>query len=295
MTLIKLVICCSLTLGLATVCSAKEWRGIVPLESTRADVERLLGVPKQKSSLAHYYRFHDELAVVWFQSQPCDQCWGWHVPVETVTTLGVIPLSARAPEPAVIEGFKSDTNGGFVYYTNEVDGLTVETHNGKVTSVEYGPEKRLDDLRCVPKDCFAHPSRSFDEYSLVRWEDEKARLNNFGIRLKEETGGRGVIVVSGPTEAERAKLLKHAVRARRHLETLGLEPQRILIADGGYREISLFALSAYTIGGFRYRIYLWPEKDPPKTADQEGYKNETSVLVMREYLRHPVANQRSPT
>jgi len=42
MILIKLVICCSVTLGLATVCVAKEWRGIVPLKSTRADVERLV-------------------------------------------------------------------------------------------------------------------------------------------------------------------------------------------------------------------------------------------------------------
>ena len=265
MILIKLVICCSLTLGMATVCSAKEWRGLVPLKSTRADVERLLGEPKQKSSFAYYYRFHDELAVVWFQSEPCDQCsWDWHVPVGTVTTIGVIPLSVEAPKPSQIEGFKSeDTNGGFVYYTNEVDGLTVETHKGRVTSLQYGPEKRFDDLRCVPKDCIVDPSRSFDEYSLLRWEDEKARLDNFAIRLRKEMG-RGVIVVSGPNEAQRAKLLKHAVRARKHLATVGLEPQRILIADGGYREVPLFALSFYSIGSFKYRIHLWLQEDPKK-------------------------------
>jgi hypothetical protein len=275
MTLIKFVICCSLILGLVTVCSAKEWRGIVPLKSTRADVENLLGAPKQKSSFANYYRFHDELAVVWFQSQPCDQCsWDWHVPVETVTTIGVIPLSAHAPKPSDIEGFKSeDANGGVIYYTNEVDGLTVETLNGKVTSLQYGPEKRLEDLRCVPKDCIADPSGNFDEFSLLRWEDEKARLDNFGIRLKEEMG-RGVIVVSGPSEVQRAKLLKHAVRARKHLETVGLEPQRILIADGGYREISLFALSFYSIGSFKYRIYLWSQPDPQKPSTRTVTKTK---------------------
>jgi hypothetical protein len=264
MTLIKFVICCSLTLGLATVCSAKEWRGIVPLKSTRADVERLLGVPKQRSEFGYLYRFHEELAVVWFQSAPCGQCGlGWHVPVGTVTTIGVIPLSAHVPKPSDIEGFKSkDTNGGFVYYTNEVDGLTVETHMGKVTSLQYGPAKSLENFQCVPN-CIVDFSRIFDEYSLLRWEDEKARLDNFGIRLKEEMG-RGVILVSGPNEVQRAKLLKHAVRARKHLETVGLEPQRILIADGGYRETSLFVLSSYSIGSFKYQIYLWPEKDPQK-------------------------------
>lgn len=100
-------------------------------------------------------------------------------------------------------------------------------------------KKSLANLRCVPRDCIVDVSRNFDEFSLLRWEDEKARLDNFAIHLTEEMG-RGVIVVSGPTEAQRAKLLKHAVRARKHLETVGLEPQRILIADGGYREISLF-------------------------------------------------------
>jgi len=275
MTLMKLVICCSVTLGLATVCVAKEWRGIVPLKSTRADVERLLGEPKQKSSFAYYYRFHDELAVVWFQSRPCDQCGlGWHVPVETVTTIGVIPLLAQAPKPSDIEGFKSEvTDGGFVYYTNEVDGLTVETLKGKVTSLQYEPEKRLEHLWCVPGDCIVDFSRNFDEYSLLSWEDEKARLDNFGIRLKEEMG-RGVIVVSGPNEAQRAKLLNHAVRARKHLETIGLEPQRILIADGGYREMSLFELSFYSIGGFKYRVYLRPEKDPQKPPTRKLTKTK---------------------
>jgi hypothetical protein len=277
MTLIKFVICCAITLGVATVCSAKDWRGIVPLKSTRADVEKLVGVPKQRSEVGSYYRFHDEIAVVWFQSQPCDQCsWDWHVPVGTVTTIGVIPLSAHAPKPSDVDGFKSkDNNGGFVYYTNEVDGLTIETHKGKVTSLQDGPEKRFENLRCVPKDCIADPSGSFDEYSLLRWEDEKARLDNFGIRLKEEMG-RGVIVISGPNEVQRAKLLKHAVRARRHLETLGLEPQRILIADGGYRETSLFALSFYSIGSFKYRIYLWLQPDPQKPSTRAMTKTKLS-------------------
>jgi hypothetical protein len=86
MTSIKIVFCCSLISGLAAVCSAKEWRGIVPLKSDRADVERLLGVPNQRSAFGYYYRFHDVLAVVWFQSEPCDQCgWGWRVSPDTVT------------------------------------------------------------------------------------------------------------------------------------------------------------------------------------------------------------------
>src|SRR5918912_1814912 len=40
----------SLILALNFVVLAKGWRGIVPLHSTRADVEQLLGAPNRKSN-----------------------------------------------------------------------------------------------------------------------------------------------------------------------------------------------------------------------------------------------------
>src|SRR5436190_1205603 len=46
---------------------AKSWRGIVPLKSTRADVERLLGTP---NSLGRY-EFGDERAYVQYRENPC--------------------------------------------------------------------------------------------------------------------------------------------------------------------------------------------------------------------------------
>src|SRR6266849_4384328 len=44
-TLRRIVLSFLLLLTGAVTSLAKEWRGIVPLHSTRADVERLLGVP----------------------------------------------------------------------------------------------------------------------------------------------------------------------------------------------------------------------------------------------------------
>jgi len=37
-------------LTMSNNCDAKAWRGIVPLKSTRADVERLLGTPTVDSA-----------------------------------------------------------------------------------------------------------------------------------------------------------------------------------------------------------------------------------------------------
>lgn len=45
---------------LPTIAQAKGWRGIVPLKSTRADVERLLGVPGKHGR----YQFDEERAYV---------------------------------------------------------------------------------------------------------------------------------------------------------------------------------------------------------------------------------------
>src|SRR3954470_1973437 len=80
----------------ANACLAKEWRGVVPLRSTRADVERLLGAPKQRTPDSFYYSSPDEIAVVWFQTKSCDSGsvkidMGWNVPVGNVTNIGVIP------------------------------------------------------------------------------------------------------------------------------------------------------------------------------------------------------------
>src|SRR5438876_4210923 len=46
---------------------AKSWRGIVPLKSTRADVERLLG---KENSLGRY-QFAEERAYVLYRENPC--------------------------------------------------------------------------------------------------------------------------------------------------------------------------------------------------------------------------------
>lgn len=245
---------------------AKEWRGIVPLHSTRADVERLLGTPKQSTDYAFYYSLPDEIAVVWFQSQSCDEFGiGWNVPPGTVTSIGVLPKVDYHKEK-FLDGSKFnvlDANAGLFYYTDEVDGLTVETFNGIVTSLDYTPIKREGNLRCpqIRKCCIDFFSE-FDEYGDLSPEDEKARLDNFAIVLKERLD-RGVMVVYGTSRTERSKIMKRAERAKKYLvRKQGIEAQRILIVDGGYRELSATRLNLQTIGGVNSGIYLFPDPDP---------------------------------
>lgn len=47
---------------------ASEWRGIIPLKSTRSDVERLLGQPNQLGR----YEIENERAIIWYSEGPCE-------------------------------------------------------------------------------------------------------------------------------------------------------------------------------------------------------------------------------
>lgn len=253
-----------LTLVVASMSVAKEWRGIVPLKSTRLDVERLLGTPTEKSDAGYLYKLRAEWVAIWFQTEPCDNCGlGWNIPLGTVTTIGIIPRLVR-PKERFIDVSRAKTlneKAGFIYYTNEVEGLSVESFNGRVTHITYGPTEHQASLACPRGDCIVDFFPRFDEYANLSWEDEKARLDNYAIQLKN-TMGRGAVVVYGNNSLERQKLIKRAMRARKHLQSRGIDAVRILIVDGGYREQSLFELNVYLMGGLAERIYIFPERNP---------------------------------
>ncbi len=259
----KILMSGTVALFLATVCSAREWRGIIPLKSTQTDVERLLGTPTSKSDTKYLYKRPTELAVIWFQAEPCGQCGlGWNVPSGTVTSIGVVPRFLYGKEKFidVNKAVKEKENAGFIYYSNRADGISVETFNGRVTQVTYTPTEQQRSLACPRGDCIVDFFTKIDEYSNLSWEDEKARLDNYAIELKKNMA-RGLIVIYGNDRVERKKLLKRAMRARKHLQRRGIEPARVLIVDGGYRKQSLFELNVYLIG-LMERVFLLPEKDP---------------------------------
>ena len=255
-------------LGSANICAGRDWRGVVPLGSTRDDVIRLLGTPKQSTDHAFYYSLRDEIAVIWFQSGPCDAFgMGWNIPYGTVTEIGVIPKANYKKEKFLsVDKFEvQDVNAGFVYYTNSTAGFSVETLNDIVTSLEYGPMAKEDHRRCPRSQvCCADPFPLFDEYEKPSFEDEKARLANLLIAMNERLS-RSVIVVYGRNPQERARRLKRTRRAMRDLvRKHALESRRILFVDGGYRERPVTALNLFSIGGLVSRVYLFPQKDPPR-------------------------------
>lgn len=125
-----LTACLLVILSCSHLSPAKEWRGITPLKSNRADVERLLGRPDENigDTFLTYY-FPDIVVSIQFSANP--QCRAnlpqdsWNVSTGTVTTIRVdirnqVLLSDLQIDLSKFKVRKgtSDIVGHF-YFTNE--------------------------------------------------------------------------------------------------------------------------------------------------------------------------------
>jgi hypothetical protein len=74
----------------------------------------------------------------------------------------------------------------------------------------------------------------FDEYGNIRFNDEKARLDNYAIALQNDPTAQGTIIAYGSCEGEGQA---RADRAKNYLvNTRGIDAGRLTTVDGGCRE-----------------------------------------------------------
>lgn len=87
----------------------------------------------------------------------------------------------------------------------------------------------------------------FDEYGNIRFNDEKARLDNFAIQLQTDPTAQGYIIAYGGRRGTRAGAAQaRADRAKDYLvNTRGVDAGRIVTLDGGFREE--FTVELYTV------------------------------------------------
>ena len=145
-------------LTLAPATPAKEWRGITPLRSTRAEVERLLGPPEPASVYSEsgsVYVTEGERVSIIYSRRPCD--YGWRVPLDIV-----ISIFVRPKKPPKLSDLKLDEKRyerrrdynveTIRYYIDPGAGInyTVESPGDVVTAVEYYAPLGDEALRCQP-------------------------------------------------------------------------------------------------------------------------------------------------
>jgi hypothetical protein len=76
--------------------------------------------------------------------------------------------------------------------------------------------------------------RKFDEYADLRFNDEKARLDNLAIQLQQEPGTQAYYVIFGSCDTEGAARSQRAVDYL--VNNRGVDRGRVTVVDGGCRE-----------------------------------------------------------
>jgi hypothetical protein len=145
---------------------AKDWRGIVPLHSTRADVERLLGPPETDRGSAIFYSIEFSRVMIEFPQARCSQPGSlWNVASNIVTDIWVTrrsPHEVRFGDINVSSGFRTEKDPELdyiLYYINDAEGISYEVDtsygtdaNGAVVVLtKYFPPAKENDLRCPVK------------------------------------------------------------------------------------------------------------------------------------------------
>jgi len=149
-------------------------------------------------------------------------------------------VDVRGGTPSVTPTYNWTVSAGTISSGQGTPSITVDTANTAGQSITATVELGGFDPSCGrTSSCTVavkppqRAPRKFDEYGNIRFNDEKARLDNFAIQLQNEPSSRGAIVGYGSCGAEGTT---RANRAKDYLvNTRGIDASRIDVIDGGCR------------------------------------------------------------
>ena len=237
------------------------WRGIVPLRSTRTEVEQELGSLDPRCLC---YKTEKELVGVVYATGPCTgELPGWNVPRDTVLSLTItpykeVPFSEIEPRK---EDFVRTVDDTFTaYYGNGDKGLRYSVSaTGFITNISYLPSVKDNSRRCVGfplTDGGITAYSPYDDFTYDSLEDITSRLGEFAIRLQKQRGYKGYIVVYADRNQKTDGVASFANKARDYLiKELKTDPDTIVSVNGGYREQSIV------------QLFLIPSSWPPPVAN----------------------------
>jgi len=86
-------------------------------------------------------------------------------------------------------------------------------------------------------------AKSFAEFPSVAFNEDKANLDNFAVALQGEPGSKGYIIVYGGRRSRAGRANQLGERSRQYLvNTRNIDPNRIVVVNGGTRETDSFEL-----------------------------------------------------
>lgn len=248
--------------------------GIIPLRSTRADVERLYG--PCNDPLGCNYKTTTEAINVAYATSPCAGLVdGWNVPKDTVLSLTVRPLVYPLLSDTGIDlaGFvKRERQEAATYYTNVERGIVFSVQDRRVTYVTYFPTRNENGKRCkgFPPFDGVPPERPFLKILSRSKEGVNSHLDNFSFELANNTQVRGYIVTYAGKKSYRGEGKRMADEARQYLiKKRMVSPDRVIVIDGGFRENA------------EYDLFLLPPYVESPTPTPTVPSNEVQILGAR--------------
>lgn len=268
--------------------AAKAWRGIVPLHSTRADVERLLGPPNLEE---WGYQIEGELVFITYSSGGCEEgvSGRWNTPPNTVVEIRVSPnrevsLADTLPPGRTFEQIYAIEKTEIDYLDAE-EGVQYTARDGLILAVTYiGSAADEKQLSCGP-DKYAAPvpegaklnrfaQYPYDSYNGKASDvDTHSRLDGFLHQLNEsnrnKSSYRGFILVYAGPSAHIQEAKKVADCAKNYLVRVRqAKPDEIIAVDAGYQDE--FKVELYIMPNDAYPPMLKPTVSPKKVQLLEG-------------------------
>jgi hypothetical protein len=252
---------------------AKDWRGIVPLHSTRADVERILGPPTINQIDWAVYHGEKERVSIQYSKGPCTVEFSpWNVAKDTVISIWVTPVSnvRFADLKLDLSKYKKLADyhvGEIKHYIGEEEGVEyqVDENKGTVIVTKYLPTVADAPLRCPEPLNRLSETLKF-EYSDVSLKAEKNQLNKFAQLLRRYSSKifaspEGYILSYAGKRARPREATTRAHRAKNYLvKVWRIDPRRIVTRDAGHREKPTIELYLVPAGGTA--PHLTPTIDP---------------------------------
>ncbi len=138
--------------------------------------------------------------------------------------------------------------------------------------------RAADDSHAPPIPSPTSP-RKIDEYGNLRWSDEKARLDNFAVELKNTPNAVGYIIGYAGRVAHLGDARRRIARASNYLVSARkIDPGNIITIDGGYKE------------DLTVELYIFPSgANPPQTSPTV---DPSEVKLIKRRVKHRRAARR---
>lgn len=266
--------------------AGKAWRGILPLHSTRADVERILGPPNLEDA---GYEIDGARVQITYTTQGCQDGLpsGWRVPADTVVSISVSAGDELLLNDVLVSGRNYDQiyavqRPQLIDFVDPDEGVRYSSIEGYVLTTTYFATAADDkQLRCGEYK-YAAPIQAanrykfeqipFDSYGRIPFVDAEVRLDNFAARLRHlnesKSNYRGFIIVYAGRSAHAGEARNTAECSKAHLVSRQKFDPELVAADGGYRDD--FTVELYIMPNDAYPPMLKPTVSPKKVEILPG-------------------------